>query len=322
MAGDDDPTAVPSLPDLPEDATAGSVTVDTSGRVRSVEATVGGVGPFEYSFDHDPSGSASSARRPTDRQDDHLRHRLDVLLQALQALESSQDREAIAASVVTVLTASSAAIHDDHWADGEGIAEETREWTAATADLGDLETFAAARDAITGAAYPVVGVLDELLELRDADSRWIQRGARGAEALQSLAHVAHDARWRLSHATRHALSLLEEAIGNLAASEDGDQITRELLSVVAMANNVLLGADDWEPGLADEYRAWAGLGADSGTPEQFHAVRDDVVHAARDLCQAVEPWLYHRVDTGTATQLAHPLVEAAGQARGRLAPSH
>jgi len=298
-----------------------AVTFDSAGRVRQVHATVAGTGPFQYSTDQPDAPRQQAAPQTNEQHDARLRHDIDLLQQAIQYLQTQQDGAGIGYAMVTVLTMANNSIHSSEWVESEGLAEETRHWTAVTGAEGALETFQAAREQVRAAAEHLVSVLDQLLLNHDLVGRAIQRGARGGEALRHLAQVSAYARTRLSHTAPQTLHLLDEATTNLQSASDGDNVVRHVLSVLSMANNALLGQQNWEPALAAEYTAWSSLSQQSGTAEQFHQVRDEVLTAAQALRRELDQWQYHRVDASTAGRLAHPLVQAAEHGRGQLAPS-
>ncbi|MGH3993433.1 MAG: hypothetical protein ACRDSN_13345, partial [Pseudonocardiaceae bacterium] len=122
-----DPDEPPDLGDY-----GASVTIDSSGRVREVSATVAGVGPFTYPSEQPQAPGQPAAPQATAQQDARLRHDIDLVLQAVQHLDAQHDSAGIAHAVVTVLTIANAAVHHTEWVESEGLAEETRRWTGVT----------------------------------------------------------------------------------------------------------------------------------------------------------------------------------------------
>ena len=310
---------MPDPAELGEGATGGSISGDFGGHITGGSVTVDGVGPFRYPAEQPPGHPQQAAPQTTPHQDEELRHNIDLLLQAIQHIEAQQDADGIAHAMMTVLTIANSTIHGTEWVESEGLADETRHWAGITGADGAIETFQTARDQVVAAANHLLQVLEHLLTVHDLVNRSIERGARGGESLQHLAQVAAHVRGQLSHTTPQSLHLLDEAITLLQQAANGEQIVRDVLGVLSMANNAMLG-DNWEQSLANEYTNWAGMSEQSGQPAQFTQAQHDILAAAHTVRQSLDQWQYHRMDASHAAQLAHPLVQATEQARQQLHP--
>lgn len=290
------------------------VTVDDHGNYRGSRAhTPAGSLEHEPSR-HDAPGDDRNAQRLR-QANERIGAALAALDQAMGLLTSAQDAANIAHATVSVLTMANNLVHDQNWVEGEGLADETRAWTGVTGHEGAADAFEEARRTVLDAVTHVRTFGEHLLQARDVDNQWVERGARGSQLLTHLAQSARYARTRLGPVTPATLALLSEALVNLNAATDGDTIVRDVVSVLTMANNLVHGAEQWEPDLADETRAWTAVAG--GSPHLIDA-KTAVHQAGEQLHRDATPWQHHPMDAAARTQLLHPLTSAAQQARSAL----
>jgi hypothetical protein len=96
---------------------------------------------------------------------------------------------------------------------------------------------------------------------------------------------------RMSPRMRTAATALQTALDHLRAGRDPGEITDGIVSVVLHVHDLILnGSWTEEDESRQAYGTWASTIPLDGTPEQFRAARDEVVHAVAAAVERVHQW--------------------------------
>lgn len=86
-----------------------------------------------------------------------------------------------------------------------------------------------------------------------------------------------------------ALEFLRQELAHLKAAETSEDIVRQITSVYNLANNLVQGPAEWEPGLQAEFEAWVPYEISSGVPE-YRVAKDTVLAAGETVYESARVW--------------------------------
>jgi hypothetical protein len=290
-----------------------NVTVDSSGRLRGVGVETG---QGELRYDRDSTsgttrdGVVGAANRAA----------LDLLREALDNLARATTTEDIVRQLTSVYAMANNLVRGhDSWE--PGLQQEFEAWLPYEVSSGALQEYTHARDAVHQAGEAVHQHATSWVAAnpnqRLSSSMFpalIQPLQGIGGSLRGAIDTAHN---HIQTANHNGLSLLHQAISDLAGASDAETIVRYASTVFTMVNNLLHG-DQWDGALADEVREWISL---SPTDAALHA-RDPLVTAAQAFAASADQmasWYPYHALLGWTDAPVHDLLEAGHTARTAVA---
>lgn len=88
---------------------------------------------------------------------------------------------------------------------------------------------------------------------------------------------------------RAALAFLWQELDHLRAAATSEDIVRQITSVYSLANNLVQGPNEWEPGLKAEFEAWVPYEISSGVQE-YEIAKDTVLAAGETVYESARVW--------------------------------
>lgn len=294
---------------------SGSVTFDSSGRLRGVGVDAGHGDPLRYPReDPETTGSTHDGVVAAANQAG-----LDLLRQALDNLGQAVGTEDIIRQLTSVYAMTSNLLHgSDQW--GPGLQQEFEAWLPYEVSSGALTEYTQARDAVHQAGEAVHSAATAWVSahpnqrLTGAMEPRLSHPLEGiGGALRAAIDTAHG---HIHTANGEALHLVHQAVADLAAAPEQETIVRDAGTVFTMVNNLLHG-QQWDDALAEEVRAWVSV----SPSEAATTARDPLVVAAQTFAASADQmstWYPYHALLGWADAPVHDLLAAGATARAAI----